>query len=83
MCVARLPWTALSLSCSGLCVLPHGPQLPSAYCPQPAALSLLPSAWPRGPCMHSCSALGYLVLGLDLIPCVFPPYLGSQPVHFL
>lgn len=46
-------------------------------CPQPAALAH------RGPCVRVHSALGYLVLGLELIPCVFPPYLGSQPVHFL
>lgn len=54
MCVAH---AALGpLSCSGLCVLPHGPWLPSACCPQPGPQRSL---------------------------CVFPPYLGSQLVHFL
>lgn len=72
MCVATLHWAALSLSCSGLCVCSHAVH----GCPQPAGLSLAH----RDPCVPSHSAWGSLGLGPE---CVFPPYLGSQLVHFL
>lgn len=68
MCVAMLPWAALSLSCSGLCVLPH-----VHGCPQPGPQRSL-CAFP-----FSTGLLGTWV-GADPVCLLALPGLAAGPL---